>query len=103
MGMFSSLQPGTTVIATSDVGPVIRGQLGMVIAHHKRWRGLWRRREYVCVFLGDIVAMVDPRHITRHDHGCSLAMLEAPLWFLHTRSVPQRAGTFSVELHRPMH
>lgn len=99
--MFAALPPGTTVIAAVDVGPVIRGQLGMIIAHHKG-RGLWRRRSYVCVFLGGIVLAVESRYVRQHDHGCSRAMLEDPLWFLHIRSAPQPRGRFNVELHRPM-
>jgi len=92
MAFLSALPPGTTVIATEDFGPIIRGQLGITVGRRRRARFPWQRRAYVCTFLGGMTVTTAGRHITPHDHGCSRPMLEDPFWFLHTGAVPEETA-----------
>ena len=99
MTAFTSWEPGQTVVATTDFGPVVAGQSGMVVA---RLPANWflRRRRYLCVFLGDMTVEVTGRHIAARDHGFSLPMLQNPRWFLHTRSIADPRCSLAEGLRR---
>lgn len=84
MALFSTMPIGTTVIAAGNFGPVIQGQLGIVVGRSPGRSFPWRQRDYVCTFLGGITVVVPKRFILPHDHGYSLRMLSDPFWFFHT-------------------
>ncbi|MDR3536484.1 MAG: hypothetical protein P4L71_08285 [Acetobacteraceae bacterium] len=100
---FSSILPnGTRVIASVDFGPIIKDQVGIIVARRRgSWR-LWRRGAYVCTFLGDMTVVAVRPHILPHDHGCSLAMLWNPFWFLETRTLPGTQDRDAGEPRRPV-
>jgi len=96
------LLPGAAVIAATDFGPVICGQLGIVTGRMPGRRLPWRRAAYACTFLGGISVAATRRQIIPHDHGHSRGMLEDPLWFLHTRGAVMRSNrSIAADLRRP--
>ena len=101
MTLFSPMPIGTTVIASGNCGPIIEGQLGMVVGRCPRPFLPWRGRNYVCTFLGGITVAIPGRFILPYDHGYSLSMLADPLWFFHTHWAPQRQHPAATELRRP--
>jgi len=68
------------VVATRDFGPVVKGQVGVVIRVVRASRPFWRRL-YICTFLGDISAVALSSEIERFSHGVATDMLKDPLWF----------------------
>lgn len=88
MPLFTILPPGTAITATTDSGPIIRGQAGIVTDCTPGTWWPWRRTVYVCAFLGGISTTVTRSRIMRHEHGFNREILADPLWFLHTRDLP---------------
>lgn len=88
MPLFAILPPGTSVNATVDFGPIMRGQPGIITGRIPGTWLPWRRAVYVCAFLGGISVTATRSQIMRHQHGFSREMLEDPLWFLHGRHMP---------------
>ena len=94
------LLPGTMVAAAIDFGPVIRGQLGMITACSRESWLRWRRTIYFCTFLGDIGVCASGRQLVAFDHGCSLRMLQDPLWFLRARGPRWATRRFAATMAR---
>jgi hypothetical protein len=97
MPLLRRLRPGTTVIACVDCGPVMCGQLGMVVGRKRRSLLSRPRTVYDCTFLGGIHVTASAREIMPFDHGYSRPMLEDPMWFLHTRDVVVERGKVTVD------
>ncbi len=100
MILFATMPPGTAIIAAADIGPLVRGQPGMIIAPLKWSRRPWQR-QYLCIFLGGITLAVAMRHVMRRNHGFSRSMLEDPRWFLSTRAVAELDASLVSAPRRP--
>jgi len=103
MQLSANLAPGAMVIAADNFGPIIRGQSGMIASCKPGSWLPWRRTKYVCTFLGGINAIATAGQIMVFDHGCSRAMLEDPLWFLHIRNAFADSSKFAAEFRRSAH
>lgn len=78
---------GTEIVATLDFGPIVRGQLGIITDVVSTTRGITSQMQYVGTFLGGMKATAKPAQIAPLRHGCTLALLREPLWFLQHREV----------------
>jgi len=101
MKLSATLPIGTRIVATTDAGPVIRGQIGVVTGLGEPHRFLWWRTTYGCTFLGNIQITMRRSAVARQDHGCSIEVLEDPLWFLHTRDDPDATPMHHGEVRPP--
>lgn len=83
MSIFARWPIGTRIAASRAFGPAIAGQLGVITGYAGRSPRPWWGRRYCCTFLGDLRVVARVADIVVHDHGCTKAMLEDPLWFIH--------------------
>lgn len=97
------LPVGTRIAATADVGPIIRGQIGIITGLGVPHRFFRWRRKYSCTFLGDIRVTMPRNGITPNDHDFPNAMIDNPVWFLHTRDLPGLVPLHHGDALRPRH
>src|SRR4051794_1891263 len=75
-GMKETLEIGARVVATKNVGPVRDGQPGIITEVVEQPFFVWRRRMYLCTFLGNVKVAMTKKEISDYDHGYSTEELE---------------------------
>jgi len=69
---------GTRIVPIRDVGPVRKGQPGIVTDIVNMPSFLWWRRKYVCIFAGNVSSVIEPVQLEARDHGYTVEQLQAP-------------------------